>query len=483
MARWSRLGGGFGSGALWAGLSGGIAILLPLLMFVIFARVLSPSVIGQFALAVALSELLKMFGAPGLYEATLHRQDATGRDQAAAQGVFLFMGLALLPVHLALYHSLLALTGSLPSADEAWLLGLVALRIPLDLMLLQPQAELARRQAYARLAQRNIMANAGAALLGFGAVLGGQPMLGLALYTLGLSVCTALATIIGTGAWRWPIWAPDALRAMRAEALAASAVRGASVALIQMDQLVLGALLGPVAFAHYNFGKRIEMAFVSVANTFTQTLFQPHFAALQEPAERAVALRQAMGIVTVTCGAGAAVFIATADLLVALLLGPEWAPAVPVAAMLAVAGHGRALAAACASLLSVSGRNALLFRVFMASAGLGLAMVAVAAPFGALAVAGAVALRVLGTTVVLAWMTRAVAGPGWRPALLHALLGFLGMLGAAVLARSLLVAPGAASGLPFQVAAMAVLAAGAAAAGIALALLLRLAPQPRLAAP
>ena len=81
-------------------------------MFVAFARVLPPLVIGQFALAVALSELLKCLGVPGLYEVILHRQDPTGRDQAAAQGVFLVMGLALVPVHLLLLYSLLALTSS-----------------------------------------------------------------------------------------------------------------------------------------------------------------------------------------------------------------------------------------------------------------------------------------------------------------------------------------------------------------------------------
>jgi PST family polysaccharide transporter len=475
------LGGGFGGAALWAGLSGGIAIILPLLMFVAFARVLPPLVIGQFALAVALSELLKCLGVPGLYEVILHRQDPTGRDQAAAQGVFLVMGLALVPVHLLLLYSLLAMTSSQPGNEAAWLLGLVALRIPLDLMLLQPQAELARRQAHARLAQRNIMANIGAGLLGLAGIVAADPMLGLGLYTLGLSVCTAAATVVGTRAWRWPIWAPDALRQMRAEALLASAVRGASVALMQMDQVALGGLLGPIAFAFYNVGKRIEMALVSLAQSFAQALFQPLFAARRGLTERAAVLRQALGIVTVTCGAGAAVFIATADLVIALLLGPEWAPAAPVAALLAVAGHGRALASACASLLSVCGQNSKLLRVFLVSAGVGLAMVALAAPFGALAVALAVTLRVLATTLLLAWMTRAAAGDGWRGAMLHALLGFLGMLAVAMLARSAVVSPGGVASMAIQ--AMAVLAACCAVAPIALVMLLRLAPRGRMGGP
>ncbi len=470
MQRWKSLGGG----ALWAALSGAIAIGLPLLMFVLFARHLPPLAIGQFALAVALGELLKMFGLPGLYEAMLQRQDETGRDQAAAMAVFLACGLLLMPLHLALLFGLLDATGGLPSAEGMALLALTALRIPLDLALLQPQAELARRRAFTRLAQRNIMANAGAALLGLAGLAAGQPLLGLALYTLGLSLCTALATIIGTSALRAPAWEPGRIMAMRGEALPASAARGTSVALIQMDQLALGALLGPVAFAHYNVGKRIEMAFVSIANTFSQTLFQPHFASRKQPGQRGAALAQALGLVTITCGAGAAIFIATADIVVAIALGPAWAPAVPVAILLALAGHGRALASACAALLSVSGGNGALFRLFLASAGIGLAMVALAAPFGALAVAGAVGLRVLGTLVLLARLTRHEAGPGWAAALLEAGLGFGAMLAAAMLGRWAMPGP---DGLA------ALLAAGAATSAVALLLLLRLAPRPRLAAP
>lgn len=471
--------GALRAGALWAGLGGGVSILLPLVMFVIFARVLPPVVIGQFALAVALSEMLKMLGAPGLYEAMLQRRDNTGRDQGAASGVFIVAGLLLVPAQIALIEAVLALTGSLPPDGQRWLLWLVALRIPLDLAVLQPQAELARRQAFARLAQRNMAASAGAAGLGLAAVLAGLPVLGLALYTLGSSVFATLATVWGTATWRWPRWAPAALRDMAPEAAPASAVRGASVALIQMDQLVLGALLGPVAFAHYNFGKRIEMAYVSLANSFSQTLFQPLFAARQAVAERGAALRQALGLVTATGGAGAAVFIATADLAVPLLLGSDWAPAVPVAAMLALAGHGRALASAFASLLSVSGGNGVLFRCFLASAAIGLAMVALAAPMGAMAVAGAVTLRVLGTAGYLAWQTRAMAGDAWGGALLQSAVGFGALLAVAVCARSLVVLPGGTTAA--MTALLAIAAAAAAVGALALVLLLRLAPRRRLA--
>lgn len=468
-------------GAAWAGLGGAVAILLPLLMFILFARSLPAAVIGQFALAVALAEVLKMLGLPGLYEAMLQRRDSPEADQRLSSLVFLAAGVLLVPAHIGLLHMLLGWTDGLPAPADAPLLWLVALRIPLDLALLQPQAELARRQAFARLAQRNITANAGAAALGLAGVLAGWPLLGLAGYTLGLSVFAALATVWGTGAWRPPRWSGAAWRGLAPEAWPATAVRGAAAVSIQVDQLALGAWLGPLAFAHYNFGKRIELAYVSLATSFSQVLFQPLFAARQGLVERGAALRQALGLVTVTAGAGAAVFIATADLVVPLLLGPGWAPAAGVAALLALSGYGRALASACAALLSVSGGNALLFRGFVGAAAIGLVMVALAAPWGAMAVAVAVVLRVLGTTLWLAWRTQPAAGGAWRAGLGHAGLGFLAMLAAAVAARLALAPPGAV--VQGQAAVLAVVAAGLASGVLALAMLLRLAPRARLAAP
>lgn len=472
----------FAGGAAWAGLSAAVSIVLPLLMFIVFARELQPATVGRFAMAVALAELLKIFGLPGLYEAMLNRQDETGRDQPAALFVLLAAGTLLVPVHFATLWGILGATGGTPEGMEAWLLASVALRLPLDLAVLQPQAELARRQAFARLAQRNLSANLGAAAAAFLALLLGQPLIGLAVYTLGLPLFSALATIIGTKALRAPRWDPPQLALLRSEAISASLARGSATALSQVDQICVGALLGPVAFAHYNFGKRVELAFLGMSNTFAQTLFQPNFAARRGFAERLSAVRQSLCLVTAICGATTAGFVAVADLLVPLLLGPLWMPAITIAILLALAGFGRAVAAVHTSLLSVSNRNGRLFRIFTVSGIVGLAGMVAAAPFGGPAVAGVVLLRVILTSGVLA--REAAKDSGGSPFWLHlreVLLPFLIMVGAAMGGRSIFVAAGS-EAASVGLAVCAILAASAAAGLVGLVLLLRLRVAPQRAA-
>jgi O-antigen/teichoic acid export membrane protein len=208
-------------------------------------------------------------------------------------------------------------------------------------------------------------------------------------------------------------------------------------------------------------------------------LFQPNFAARRGFAERLSAVRQSLCLVTAICGATTAGFVAVADLLVPLLLGPLWMPAAVIAILLALAGFARAVAAVHTSLLSVSNRNGRLFRIFTVSGIAGLAGMVVAAPFGGPVVAGVVLLRVILTCGVLA--REAAEDSGGAPFRLHlkeVLVPFLIMVGVALGGRSVFVAVGseAASVGP---AVGAILAASASAGLVGLLLLLRLRIAPR----
>lgn len=473
--------GAFAGGAAWAGISSGISILVPFSVFVLFARALEPVDFGRFALAVVLVELVKALGVPGLYEAMLQRREGNERDQSTALGVFLLAGLLLMPVHAGLVLGLFKLTGSWPPEGQFWLMLLTALKIPVDLVLLQPQAELARRQAYARLAQRNIVANLGSAAVGLSVLALGYPLSGFLVYTLGLSAATALATIIGTRALRRPCWDPKLLAPLWREALMASGVRGGATANNQFDQFLVGALLGPVAFAHYNLGKRIETAFLNVSNTFSSTLLQPYFASTSQE-RRADAIRKALVLITATVGVGTASFVASADLVVASLLGAAWLPAVPAAILLTLGGQVRAITSVHTSLLSVSGRNGFLLKYFIVSTSASMVLVALAAPFGATMAATALLARILVSGIGLMITTRRDAGTSpFRLHVTHALLPFLAMLGAAMAARILVVGmPWASPDTSLERSAAAIITAGLAAGVIGLALLAwqKLPPRP-----
>lgn len=397
------------------------AVAVPFAMFVLFARALPLDTVGRFALATALVEFVRVAGLPGLFEALVARRPPTAgnpddaRVEGAALGVLLLLGLLLAPAHAALVFAALALGGAgggAPSGLEGWLLLAVSLRLPLELAVLQPQAALARRGAVRRLALRTVLGNLGSAAVGVALLAAGEPLWALAGYTVALPLVVLLATALGSGALRRPRWEPGLLLPLRREALAATAARGTGVALAQLDQLVVGVLLGPAVFALYNFGKRVELAVQGLAASLSQSLFQPLFARAGTPREAAEATRRALALATALCGGAAAAFAGAAGPWIRLLVGPAWEAAAPVAAVLAAAGAGRALAAVPTARLSVSGGNAALARVFAASGVAGLALALLAAPWGAAAVAAAALLRVAGTAALLVRAAARGAGGG-----------------------------------------------------------------------
>ena len=389
-------------GAAWSGLNAAAAVLLPLGIFVVFARWLPAAEIGVVALAVAASEILKTLGLPGLYEALLQQKEDRQGHAETALACLLIGGLALFGLHLLLTPLLVRLVPGVEGAG--WAIAAIGLRIPVDLIVLQPQAALAERLSFRRLALRSVMASLGAGTIGLGLAFGGLPFAGVVAYQLSLSALLLATTVIGTGALARPRLRRDHLRRLWPEAARASAVRLVAAVNNYLDQIAVAALLGSLQLAYYNLAKRIETIFITAAASFSSILFQPLFA--QRGSGTAAGLRRGLMVLTMTCGLGAATIMATHPRLILFVFGPSWAPAAPVAAFLALGGYIRALGSAHGSLLSVSGRNRQLLRASLGSAVSGLVLVGVLAPVSLVLCAAALAFRSLCTTGAMAWLTR-----------------------------------------------------------------------------
>src|SRR5690349_20072675 len=89
-------------GAAWSALNAVAGALLPLGIFVVFARWQPAAEIGAVALAVAASEMIKAFGLPGLYEALLQQRDDRQRCAETALACLLLAGAALFGLYLLL---------------------------------------------------------------------------------------------------------------------------------------------------------------------------------------------------------------------------------------------------------------------------------------------------------------------------------------------------------------------------------------------
>ena len=389
---------GFARGAIWSGVNALGGVALPFVVFIVFARWLQPAQVGVAVLATSLAEIVKSFGAPGLYEALLQQGPGARRHHETALAILLASGVALTVI----FGVLLGLLGhQVPSVAAAgWLLDAIGLRILFDLATTQPQAALAQRLSFARMASRSIVANAGAGALGGLVGLCGYPFQGLIIYLVAQSALIFATTAIGTGVLVRPHFWLDCARDMRREAFAASVVRLVAAANNYLDQIVVAGMIGSARLAFFNLGKRVETTFITAAASFSTILFQPLFS-LQGIATRAAGLRNGLAMLTLICGAPAAFMVTNADGVVQLVFGARWREAAPVAAILACSGFARALGSVHGALLSVSRRNQQLMAVTSVSATSGIALVVGLAPFGIIAVAAGLALK---NTAMVGWM-------------------------------------------------------------------------------
>src|SRR5215471_14345450 len=88
------------SGFLWSGANACVAVLMPVGIFVFFARTASPDMIGAVALAASCIEIMKAVAMPGLYEAVLQQPDDMLRCHETASFVLLVSASGLLLVYL-----------------------------------------------------------------------------------------------------------------------------------------------------------------------------------------------------------------------------------------------------------------------------------------------------------------------------------------------------------------------------------------------
>ncbi len=422
----------YGAGVFWAGLNAACSVLLPFGLFVFFARAMTPAQVGLVALAMAAGELLKALGLPGLYEALLQQKDDLQRCHETALALLLLSGFGLLPVFLLLLAGIGTLVAGVGS--HFWLLALVGLRIPLDLLTVQPLAALTMRLAYRRMALRAVVANLVAGGLGIGVAVLAAPIDGLVAYQVGQSLLTLLGTVIGAGALARPRLHRACLDRLRAETLFSTGNRALAASINSLDQMLLAPLAGDTGLAYYNLGKRLETTFVTVANSFSSILFQPLFAR-GNAAARAQATRRALAVLVLTCGVPAATIASNSAAIVGLVFGRQWLPAASVALLLAGNGFVRAIGMVPGALLSVSGRNRALLHSSIGSAAAGIVLVAALAPFSLVACAAGLVAKNIAIVGWMAWLGREEAAAPRRTYLREVALPGVLMLAAAILAR------------------------------------------------
>ena len=423
-------------GALWAGLNAGASVLLPFVLFVFFAREISPPLLGTVALAMACTEMGKAIGLPGVYEALLQQRQDVRRCHEAAMALLICASAILAPACLLVLYGLGFL---MPDLHRHFvLLSILVLRIPLDLLVVQPQAVLVGRLAFRRLALRTIVANVLAGAAGVLIAILVEPVGGLVAYQLIQSMLTFTTTSVGGGVMARPHLHRDCIRRLRGEMLLATGNRSLAATINYLDQMTVAPLAGETGLAYYNLGKRLENTFVTVASSFSAILFQPLFAADGILSKRKATLR-ALFVLTLVCGIPASVVFCNGQLVVGLLFGRNWLAAAPVVAWLSLNGFVRAVGMVPGSFLSVSGRNRELLMTSVASAVGSLVLVVALAPISIRLCAIGLVIKNVGIVAWMAWLSRREVRRPMTTYLISVVIPFAFMIIAVSLGRTVLV--------------------------------------------
>lgn len=239
-------------GTLWSLVSSFVPGALGFLVFLATSRVLSPAEFGLVAFAVSIASVGVAVAPAGFREALIQRETIT---PAHLDTVFwLCLGAALL-----IYETLCVAGPFIAKASGQpqliLLIPVVGARVIFDMAAAVPNALIVRTMSFKMLALRTTVASAVTAVVCLGLLWAGFGLWALAFSQLAGSIAACIGALVGAR------WLPGrqfdtaALRDLRAFGLFSNGNH--FITTVNIDQLLIGALMGPAWLGVYSFARRI----------------------------------------------------------------------------------------------------------------------------------------------------------------------------------------------------------------------------------
>lgn len=344
-------------GTLWSLVSSFVPAALGLLVFLATSRVLSPAEFGIVAFAVSIASIGAAVAPAGFREALIQRQRITPGHLDTVFWLCLGAALAIYAV-LCLSGPFIAAASSQPLL--ALLIPLVGARVIFDMAAAVPNALIVRTMAFRMLALRTTIASVVTALVCLSLLWAGFGLWALAFSQLAGSIASCAGALVGAR------WLPglrfdrDALRDLRAFGLFSSGNH--FITTINVDQLLIGALMGPGALGIYSFARRI---FQILTDLLSGALNLVSYALLSSMQSEPRKLREAYLLGTFASSVVAfPVFSGLALVagdLIPFAFGEAWISAVPVVQAFCVLGLLTAIGILQSSLIRSQGQADLWF--------------------------------------------------------------------------------------------------------------------------
>jgi O-antigen/teichoic acid export membrane protein len=339
-------------GTLWVGLGSWLNRLVLVAVLGVLATRLSARELGILSVAGVCSNALTILGSLGLADALVYQRE---RVSAAARTALTLAGVLGLVIGGALLVAAPAVAAFFRVPEAAPIIRAYGLMLPLDIVKQVPFAVLTRELAFNRRFVPEVLPRIIAGGVTIGLALGGVGVWSFVIgdaITSGLSLLLCFAVLperFGFG------WHPDLAVGLWRYGKHIVATQGFDFALQNIDYVLVGRLLGPVALGFYSLAFRIAiLPFLTITYVIAGVTF-PYFARLAPDWDRIRgAFRSTFGVaMAIVCLFGGGVIALAPSLEV---LGTRWAPSVPAARALGVYVCLRSAAHLMHALLAAVGR-------------------------------------------------------------------------------------------------------------------------------
>jgi PST family polysaccharide transporter len=381
----------------------GVKIVVQFLAIITLARLLAPEDFGRFAMVAAFLVVLELFKDLGLSTATVQRSNITNRDVSTLFWLNLGLGLAASALLAALAPMLVWLYGE-PVLLE--ITPVVALAFVFTGLAAQHLALLRRQMCFTAVATVQVGAEMAALAAAVGAALGGLGLWALVIQRL------TWAAAIAIGAWcvcDWRPGRPGRLADVREFIAFGGNATGAmtiSHLASSLDKVLIGWYWGAAPLGFFERAQKLLQLPIQNLNTPLATVALPMLSRLaDQPAryrESYLAMVERLTMLVAPIGG---LFIPAADLVVALLFGPQWTDAAPILSWMGVSTVYMPVTYTLSWLYMSQDRTPEMLRAGFVNAALTLTAIAIGLPFGAVGVAAAlVASGALVRAPVLFWL-------------------------------------------------------------------------------
>jgi O-antigen/teichoic acid export membrane protein len=401
-------------------------------VLLVLAKALAPEEFGILAIAALTYNILSAINELGMADALTYLPDRIEEATKTALSLVLAAGLALMAITWA-FAPLIASFFHSPQAT--FVIRGFAVCLPFDASALVPIGRLTRALNFRRRAVTDSLPSVVGGLVTIAVVVAGYPLIGLVAGQIASSVANAVIAFL-LGPRCWPGWDRVLARQLLNYGGYLTAANLINLGLLNVDYIVVGHVLGPVALGLYSLAYRIcFMPYLAIAVVANGAVF-PYYCRL--PSREAIgrASESTISLINAVIIPWFAGLILFANYIV--LLGSKWAPATGAVRFLAIYGFFLSLILSALQVLKAVGRANLVF------VGRGLHLAALTAVLigtvhaGITVVALDQALVAAGIAVVTClWTVRyaSVQLPALCRSVALPLLGVAGMIFAVFLAR------------------------------------------------